>query len=455
MWLAVWLATIAASALALFSSWQLTSEAFQEGLEDSLATQVEAQAAMAAAALRSVPVETVAALKGTRSLSRLQQDLDQMRASGGLHDLALIGPDATVIGSTGRPGWVVADADAALIDQARANTPRVGPLYQGADDAVYLAAYSPLFEHPGWVVAVEASGAPMEAATAMRRKLAWVSGLVMILAVGAGAGLAAAVTRPLRRLARELGGVRPGDPPKCVALHGPLEVQLVGSAARQLLDAVRDRDAQLRTAHEREIRQLSALAAAVAHEVRNPLNAIGLAFERLARTRPPSPSQVHDQVRCLLDEIDGIVERFMDLSRPADPVLQETDLSTVLRGLAVDAAAAGVELVPPAGEACLVTDPHLLRQALRNLLRNAAQAAATTVRVRIVGTAPLILDIEDNGKGIPDAEVGQLFDWFHTTRAQGSGLGLPSARRALRSLGGDLQLVNRRPAVFRATIGGG
>lgn len=451
MWLAVWLATVGASGLAVVGAWQLTSESFEASLEESLAHQVRSQASMASASLEGVPVESIVAVGGERSLERLRSDLLRLRDAGAIHDLALLGPSEELI-SASRDPWVAADADRALIDEARLGALRSGPLYASDGGQLFLAAYAPLPRHPGWVIAVEASGAPLEAAERLESTLAWVSAFVLSLAALAGGLLASAVMRPLQRLARELSVVRPGDAPDSVLSGGPDEVRLVADAARALLQAVRDRDQEIWASHDREIQQLSALAAAVAHEVRNPLNAIGLAMQRLERVDGEAAARLRAQVRSLLDEIEGIVDRFMDLARPPKPELRAVPAHRIWAALAVDAEAVGVEIELPSLERDLHVDPSLLQQALRNLIRNAAEAGARAVRVRVVDEAPLALEVSDDGTGIAPEQVDALFDWFHTTRARGTGLGLPSARRVLRAMGGDVELVDPSRAAFRVSV---
>lgn len=454
MWVAVWAASVLSSLAAVVTLTELSGETFEASLEASLTARVQDQARMAAVALKGVPVEAVAALGGVRSARQLTEDLSALAASADLHDLALIGPADRVIAARGGTVWVVAEADASLIEKARAGSPEVGPLYQGADDT-YLAAYAPLATHPGWVVAAEGSGEPLQAAARMKRTMVAVSAMVLGLATVLGGGLAIAVTWPLGQLSRSLRQAHPGSTASAVPLSGPREVRLVAHAARRLLNAVAQRDQELREAHDRELRQITAMSAAVAHEVRNPLNALGLALGRLEHVRAEGKDAATLQVRirASLDEIDGIVQRFLDVSRPPSPRLESVSLASVLDELADDAAASGVKLVLPDQSVQLVVDPSLLRQALRNLVINAAQAGASQVALRVAGSRPLVLQVEDDGPGIDPSQCSRLFDWFHTSRAEGSGLGLPSARRALRAMGGELDLLSAQPAVFQITLG--
>ena len=77
----------------------------------------------------------------------------------------------------------------------------------------------------------------------------------------------------------------------------------------------------------------------------------------------------------------------------------------------------------------------------------------STMTVRVRPGDPWSIEMEDDGSGIADA--GDIFDWFHTTRASGSGLGLPISRRIATALGAKLRLVSAHPATFRLELPGG
>lgn len=271
----------------------------------------------------------------------------------------------------------------------------------------------------------------------------------MGVALSFGGLLARAVARPLARLDDELSAAAPGDSPDAIAVQGPREVRRVAEAARRLLGAITERDQALITAHSEQIRQIEAVSAAVAHEVRNPLHALGMTIERLggpldAERRAVLAGRAHQGIL----EIDVIVKRFLDLSRPVAPQWTEFDVGAVVRDAAAEQAALFDHVDAVGTEAITRTDPDLLRQVLRNLLLNAHQAGARRVTLRYDGAH---VDVEDDGPGVPEAEREAIFGWFHTTHAAGAGLGLPQSRRICRALGGELALIQPHPAVFRAT----
>ena len=276
MWAAAWVATAAACLVAVVALAQLSSESFEATLERALADHLSAAAGLAAAALQELPVETVSDLGGERSAERITARLDALCSGSQLHDIALLGPNGAHFGAGGRRIWVSEAADASLIAAAAAGGVRVGPLYRSNDDGVlYLAAYAAFPGHPRWVVAVEGSGATLAAVDDLERMQVGAGAIALLVALAIGAVLATFVARPLRRLRDELSAIGPTAGPDSITARGLREVRQVAVAARTLLSTIGERDAEIRAGHERELRQVTALAAAVAHEVRNPLNALG------------------------------------------------------------------------------------------------------------------------------------------------------------------------------------
>ena len=415
----------------------------------ALADHLVSEAALVGEHLREVPVDVLAELGAGHASDAVTAELTRLCEAAGLHDAALIGPDGLVLGSGGT--WLPAEADADLLRHAREGAPAAGPLYRAEDGALYLAAYAPLAARPGWVVAVEGS-ATLGAIDRLAARQA-TAGLIVLVLVGVlGAVLASRITRPLRVLESELMAVAPGDPPETVGLGGPREVRQVAGAARNLLGAIRERDAAVEASHAEQLAQVTRLAAEIAHEVRNPLNALSLSVDRLAHASDPEKrAAIGVRVRGEIQALEGIVDRLLHLTRPLSPRIAPTDLVEAAQRLAQEV---GLRLAWDGPSAAVVeTDDRLVSEIFRNLFLNAAQAGATTLSIRVRPGVQWSIDMQDDGSGIaaPDA----IFDWFHTTRASGSGLGLPIARRMATALGGRLLLLSARPATFRLELPGG
>jgi signal transduction histidine kinase len=201
------------------------------------------------------------------------------------------------------------------------------------------------------------------------------------------------------------------------------------------------------------------LASTVAHEVRNPLNAIGMSVQRLRRefvgANAPADGADQSEQRELLDVLSGetlrinrIVQQFLDYARPPRLAVRRTDL----RGLVADVAASlrafaearGVSVgedATKAGEG--VVDPDQLRQAIDNLVRNAIDAspsgARVSIRARPAG-AGHVIEIEDHGPGIPADVLPRIFDLYFTTKPDGTGVGLAVTHQIVEAHGGTIEV---------------
>lgn len=447
--MATWLAIVAASLLAAVSLAQLSAESSEVALDDALAQHLLSEAGILAESLRNEPIEAIAALGGARSMDAVRVRVDTLRSAGSLHDAALFAPDSITTLGRSLDSWVPAKADIILIRDAQLGTPQLGPLYRAADNQLYRAAYVPVPNHKGWVLGVEGSGATLSAVDQLENLQIVVGALVVVLAAIVGALLSAAVTRPLHHLDEELSRVLPGDAPEKLSVQGPREVRRLALSAQRLLNAIRERDRALTEAHDAQLRQLTALSATVAHEVRNPLHALGFTIGGLGRTTDPDKrAMLTARATACVDEIEHIVARFLDLSRPITPQFQDIHLTELVQRVVADSGLRATVALK-GSSLRLNSDPELLSQVLRNLLRNADEAQATHIVVILL---PDGLRIYDDGPGISEIDEAHVFTWFHTSRAQGTGLGLPQSRRICEALGGNLILEASQPATFRIIL---
>lgn len=191
------------------------------------------------------------------------------------------------------------------------------------------------------------------------------------------------------------------------------------------------------------------MAAAVAHEVRNPLGIIRAAVE-LVRAQGQGALAERDRAR--LDDVLGEVERlrrltqdFLDLS--AEPALspEVVDLAALAREAARGSSALhpGLDVrIALDGIPRVKGDPGRLRQVLANLLANAAQAGASAVDIGgAAERSHVTVRVRDDGRGIPHDVRARLFDPFATGRAGGTGLGLAVSRRIVERHGGTLAVA--------------
>ena len=218
------------------------------------------------------------------------------------------------------------------------------------------------------------------------------------------------------------------------------------------------------------------VARRIAHEIKNPLTPIQLSAERIKRK---FRSMVGDEAATLESHTDVIVRQTNDLRRIVDefsrfarmpePDRRSTDLVGLLRDAVMlqEAGQPGVRFSVELPEAPMVLelDATMIGQALTNLIKNAGEAIETLqesgapeghepqIRIRLAEEdGGVRLTIADNGIGLP-ADRARLFEPYVTTRAKGTGLGLPIVKKIIEEHGGTLRLLDAPPFAPGARAG--
>ena len=255
-------------------------------------------------------------------------------------------------------------------------------------------------------------------------------------------------------------------------------VGILSSTQQRLLRQYRDTAASLQQANEdlrasfeqlqrsERLASLGEIAAGLAHEVRNPLSAIKGAIEIVqGRATPASPEAEFAAIAVReLARIDSLLGDFLAYARPREPqrslVSVDALIERVLPVLAPVAQRANVQLqVNGLGGPLVVNvDVEQVSQVFFNVILNAIQATDAGGYVRIdVNQArdALRIDVADDGPGIPAHMASRIFEPFYTTKAGGTGLGLPIAQRIIAAHGGSITLTaaeNSRGTTFRLML---
>ena len=208
------------------------------------------------------------------------------------------------------------------------------------------------------------------------------------------------------------------------------------------------------------------LAATVAHEVRNPLNAISMGLQRLKAEFQPTEdegeySRFIELMRGEVHRLNAIVEEFLTLARPLSmkPDLVKIDqllneLTTLTEG---DATVSGVAInvVNHGPRPVVKADPDYLKQVLLNLILNGLQAMPDGGTLTIETAArdgKMRLSVSDTGVGIEPENLARIFEPYFTTKADGSGLGLAIAHRIVEGHGGTIDVTSRAGSGSRFEI---
>ena len=198
---------------------------------------------------------------------------------------------------------------------------------------------------------------------------------------------------------------------------------------------------------------LGEMATGLAHEIRNPLAGIAGVIEIIGRDLPvtsPARSVVKD-VRQEINRINHIVTDLLQTARPHPPTVRKTDLNTTVEHAVMlgrqQAQAKSIEIAlhkePSLPE--VEHDSDQIHQVLLNLLLNALQAIDTKgkIAVNVKSQGPTaVVEVTDNGRGIPADQLPNVFRPFYTTKGDGTGLGLSLARRIVEDHHGRIDVTS-------------
>lgn len=224
---------------------------------------------------------------------------------------------------------------------------------------------------------------------------------------------------------------------------------------------VREATTSIMTYRERveRLAVLGRFSAQMAHDLKNPLAALVGAVQVLEAQGEPT-GDAHEFRKLIVDQaerIRTIVDKYDRLGR-VEPVRTVVDVNRLVERVATAARHASsapvrlrFELDPSVGDGDL--DPDLLSGALENIVRNALEAmpeggtlVVRTRREHDGAGATLRILVEDDGIGMDARQAERAFDDFYTTKATGSGLGLPFVRRVALAHGGDVTVASKQNA---------
>lgn len=306
-------------------------------------------------------------------------------------------------------------------------------------------------ERTGLHLSVAKSREPLERAlSALDRTIMMTGGGTLVLAILVAVVMAKSLTRPLSQLSLEVGKVVAGEP-RAVTVSGSSEVKQLADAFNKTLHdlvVLRKRQAAAeRIAAWREV------ARKVAHEIKNPLTPIRSSIETLRRLRergdPKFDEYFDEATRGILDEVHRIATIATDFARFArlpSPRPAPTDVVEVARSVVAMHATADVTVSLEASAVPVVlADRDQLVQMLTNLVQNgmdAARESSPSPAVRVIVDAwrddHVRVMVVDNGAGVKEEIAPRLFEPYVTTKAHGTGLGLPIVQRIVVEHGGQI-----------------
>jgi len=374
----------------------------------------------------------------------------------------IFGADGNVVLGGGQRG--IGKPDAGIIDTVLRRGESFAGIVRQESGSLY-AAYVPLRDVSGNLVAMLGAGDRQDATTALRKRTTAL--FTSLIAAGMVFGFlmsflfSAWLVSPIGRLVEGVARVAGGDLEHKVRVEPADELGKLTRAFNQMVQAIRERDHKLREMTESRLTQaekqvsIGRLAAGVAHEINNPLTAmLTLSMLWLKKMAPDDPRRgdveiiVAEAARCR-----EIVQNLLDFARERPVETRLIDINSVIESTLIlarnYAAVANVQLCPAMATAPLIVnaDAKLLRQVFINLLINSAEAAEQGGMVRVETDEDssggfVQVKIVDNGKGIPKEHLERVFEPFFTTKAagKGTGLGLSVSLGIVQKHGGTIEI---------------
>jgi PAS domain S-box-containing protein len=208
--------------------------------------------------------------------------------------------------------------------------------------------------------------------------------------------------------------------------------------------------------YSQKLAALGKLTSGVAHEIKNPLNAmvihVALLREKFQRSAPearPSLDTLEQEIR----RLDSVIQGFLKFTRPEDLQLTSVSLpelvGEVVRLISAEARADGIDVETRFSEDLLPIygDRELLQQVLHNLARNALEAMPDGGKLELEANRrdeSVEIVVRDTGVGIEPSRIDQIFDLYVTTKSKGSGIGLSVVYRIVQLHGGEITVESRK-----------
>jgi signal transduction histidine kinase len=220
-------------------------------------------------------------------------------------------------------------------------------------------------------------------------------------------------------------------------------------------------DMERRLEKAERLSALGQLAAGVAHEIRNPLNAISMAAQRLKRDFTPLDNAKAEDYQNLsgvikdeIKRLNGIIEEFLSFSKSRRLALSYFSLTEVLQKIVnlirEEASARGITIETKwqLSQVIIPMDINKLQQAFLNLIKNAMESILAEGKIVITvdreGKNYIVVSISDTGCGMTAEEIERIFSPEYTTKEKGVGLGVPLASEIIRGHGGDIRVISRK-----------
>ncbi len=298
-------------------------------------------------------------------------------------------------------------------------------------------------------------------------RMALVLAGIALLVAAATALLLVVWFRPLRSLRSFAQKVSVGDYNQPLEIRGSDEIRDLAADLKSMAQRLKEREEMIKSQARELVKAdrfstIGKMSTQIAHEIRNPLNAMGLKLELLEELleeqAPPAGGEaMRTAIAAINKEIDRlreITDYYLKFAKFPRVDKEWVDISVVLTDIVTfyseEARRKGIDVEMQLERPMRVhVDPNLIRHAVANLLKNAIEAlhgqekGARSISVRSWRDgAGILMQIRDTGPGIPAEVVGRVFEPFFSTKKTGTGLGLTLVQQVLQEHAGEARVTS-------------
>jgi signal transduction histidine kinase len=357
-------------------------------------------------------------------------------------------PPERVPSTAGGVMMALLDAEGSPVPPLPVELPPGGGLFSWGGDQ-WLQVRRDIQEPDVTLLGVANQGAGIEPFREAARRGTFLLLLVSAVVIAAATVLTGRITRSLRQLADAAVDVSRGELDRTVEVASRDEIGRVAQAFNVMTERLRH--TLDRMAGQESLASVGEFAAGLAHEIRNPLTAVQIDLQFVESQLPEGSPASDAQSKALAEirRLDSTVRDALRIARSGKVTLRAMDVVPPILAAAdasrplFDRVNGPLDVEVAEGPMAIMGDPDAIEQLVLNLLRNAAEALEPGGRVVLGaqrGDTEVRIVVRDDGDGMPPEVVEKAFEPLFSTRKEGTGLGLPIARKIVQAHDGTIRI---------------
>ncbi len=323
-----------------------------------------------------------------------------------------------------------------------------------------IASYVAIPDLRWGIVVQQGKDEAFELARKMRNQVSIFVLLTTVLAVLLATGTIRRITYPIETLVKGVREYTNGNLAHRIKIERQDELVVLGDEFNKMAESLEKNQRQLRRMER--LAAISRFASLVSHEIRNPLNAMNINMQILRRLESQSDSSPDKKIKYLniitseINRMNSLVSNFLAITRPPELNLIRGDIHQVLEEVILtlegQARSLGITVKRKYSSETLqgMFDHNQLKQVFQNIILNAFDAmpdggevvvqTALQTGQQIPAGRSVLIQFSDTGLGIPRQKLGEIFDFYYTTKKTGTGLGLAIAKQIVEGHKGQINI---------------